>query len=505
MKNAESKEKDNLVTYCGEFSKEEVFTMSRLPRANRLNRSKVSESLEAVILKSGLKNGDTISFHHHFRNGDLTVNKVMEIISQLGFKNLCVAASSFTEAHTCMIDYIKNGVVSRLETSGCRGKLAEAVSNGLMKEPMIIRSHGGRAAAIESGRLQIDVAFLAVSSSDEYGNANGVGGKTNCGSLGYAMVDATYAKTTVLLTDTLVAYPNYPLSINQRQVDFVVIVDEIGDPNGIMSEATRFTRNPKELLIAKNAVKAIENTANFKDGFSLQTGTGGAALAASRYIKEVMQAKNIKGSFILGGITKSNVEMLEAGLFTRILDTQCFDLAAVSSLGTNIDHVEIDAGMYASMYNKGSVVNKLDYVILSALEVDINFNVNVITGSDGVIRGASGGHSDTAAAAAITIIVCPIIRGRLSTIVERVQTIVTPGSSIDLVVTEIGVAVNPLRADLEDLLTKAGLVLMSIEEMKEYAYRLVGVPDKIDYLDQVVAIVEYRDGTVIDTIKQIKA
>ena len=36
-------------------------------------------------------------------------------------------------------------------------------------------------------------------------------------------------------------------------------------------------------------------------------------------------------------------------------------------------------------------------VILSALEIDLDFNVNVITGSDGVMRGASGGHCDVAA------------------------------------------------------------------------------------------------------------
>src|SRR3712207_8574083 len=77
------------------------------------------------------------------------------------------------------------------------------------------------------------------------GNANGVVGKSVCGSLGYAMVDAQYAKKVVLITDTLVEYPNHPISIPQTQVDFVVEVEEIGDPNGIMSGATRFTKNPR--------------------------------------------------------------------------------------------------------------------------------------------------------------------------------------------------------------------------------------------------------------------
>ena len=42
------------------------------------------------------------------------------------------------------------------------------------------------------------------------------------------------------------------------------------------------------------------------------------------------------------------------------------------------------------------MINRSDVAILSALEVDTDFNVNVMTGSDGVIRGASGGHCDTA-------------------------------------------------------------------------------------------------------------
>src|SRR3712207_2991774 len=171
---------------------------------------------------------------------------VMEVIATMGFKDLRVAASSFTGAHECMVEYIEKGVVNRIESSGLRGKLAQAISNGVLASPAVIRSHGGRARAIVEGDLKIDVAFLGVPSSDCMGNANGVVGKSVCGSLGYAMVDAQYAKKVVLITDTLVEYPNHPISIPQTQVDFVVEVEEIGDPNGIMSGATRFTKNPKE-------------------------------------------------------------------------------------------------------------------------------------------------------------------------------------------------------------------------------------------------------------------
>ncbi len=96
-------------------------------------------------------------------------------------------------------------------------------------------------------------------------------------------------------------------------------------------------------------------------------------------------------------------------------------------------------------------------VVLSALEVDRHFNVNVITGADGVIRGASGGHSDTAAGAKLTIVVVPLVRGRIPCVVDRVLNVVTPGETVDVLVTERGIAVNPRRKDIEEQLYVAGI------------------------------------------------
>ena len=78
---------------------------------------------------------------------------------------------------------------------------------------------------------------------------------------------------------------------------------------------------------------------------------------------------------------------------------QSFDRAAATSLARNPRHIEISANQYANFSSKGASVDRLDVVVLSALEIDTGFNVNVLTGSDGVLRGASGGHCDTAAAA----------------------------------------------------------------------------------------------------------
>lgn len=470
-----------------------------------VKRTKVIDSLEEAIKKAGLKDGMTISFHHHFRNGDKVLPMVMDKLADMGFKNLRVAASSFTQAHDCIVKHIKNGVVNRIESSGLRGELAEEVSNGILGEyPAVIRSHGGRARAIVEGDLKIDVAFLGASSSDCMGNANGVKGKSVCGALGYAKVDASYADKVIIITDTLVDYPNAPMSIPQTQVDYVVVVDEIGDSNGIMSGATRFTSNPKELLMAKKVLEAMLASGYFNDGFSMQTGSGGASLAVTRFIREELIKRDIKCSYGLGGITKAFVDLLEEGLIGQLYDTQCFDLAAVESIGKNENHIEVSADFYANPFNCSPAVNKLDFVILSALEVDKDFNVNVISGSNGVIREASGGHSDTAAAANVSIIVAPLTRGRIPTIIDKVTTIVTPGSTVDVVVTDYGIVVNPIRKDLLERFEKAGLELITMEKLRELANFIVGEPKEIEFEDQVVAVVEYRDGSIIDVVKKIK-
>lgn len=465
---------------------------------------KICISLADAIRKSGLKDGMTISFHHHFRSGDAILNTVLSAISSMGFKDLTIAASSLTDVHAPLVDLIKKGVVKRIETSGLRGFLAEEISKGLMEEPVIFRSHGGRARAIESGETKIDVAFLGVPSCDSYGNANGFSGNAICGSLGYAKVDSAYAEHVVLITDQLVDYPNTPASISQNQVDSVVLIDKIGNPEKIASGATRFTTNPKELLIAKYAADVIQSTPYFADGFSFQTGSGGAALAVTRFLKEGMLKENIKASFALGGITKPMVELHEEGLIKTLFDVQSFDLTAAHSLRENHNHIEIDASLYANIHSKGSVTNKLNVVILSALEIDKNFNVNVLTGSNGMIMGASGGHSDTAACADLTVVVCPLFRGRIPTVVEEVQTVITPGECVDVLVTERGVVVNPLRTDLFKFFEGKNIPLVSMEDLLIKATEIIGNPKPIEYKDKIVGIVEYRDGSVIDVIKAVE-
>ncbi|CAI0727719.1 Citrate lyase alpha chain [Serratia entomophila] len=461
------------------------------------------DSLQEAVRRSGLQDGMTISFHHAFRGGDLALNQVMETLAAMGFRHLTLASSSLTDCHAPLVEHIRHGVVSRIYTSGLRGPLADAVSRGLLAEPVQIHSHGGRVNLIESGELNIDVAFLGVPACDEFGNANGYSGEACCGSLGYARVDAEAAGTLVLLTEQILPYPHHPASLAQDRVDLVVQLERVGDADKIGADATRMTSNPRELLIARRAAEVIAGSGYFTEGFSLQTGTGGASLAVTRFLEDKMRARGIRAGFALGGITSTMVDLHEKGLIGKLLDVQSFDRAAAMSLARNPSHIEISANQYANFSSKGASVDRLDVVVLSALEIDTGFNVNVLTGSDGVLRGASGGHCDTAAAARLAIIVAPLVRGRIPTLVEQVTTCVTPGSSIDILVTDHGVAVNPARPELAQRLRQAGLEVVDIGWLRQRALQLTGEPAPIAFTDKVVAVVRYRDGSVIDVVHQV--
>ncbi|HCN0401998.1 TPA: citrate lyase subunit alpha, partial [Escherichia coli] len=224
----------------------------------------------------------------------------------------------------------------------------------------------------------------------------------------------------------------------------------------------------------------------------------------TRFLEDKMRSRDIRADFALGGITATMVDLHEKGLIRKLLDVQSFDSHAAQSLARNPNHIEISANQYANWGSKGASVDRLDVVVLSALEIDTQFNVNVLTGSDGVLRGASGGHCDTAIASALSIIVAPLVRGRIPTLVDNVLTCITPGSSVDILVTDHGIAVNPARPELAERLQEAGIKVVSIEWLRERARLLTGEPQPIEFTDRVVAVVRYRDGSVIDVVHQVK-
>ena len=493
--------------FQGSFARDGASYQKAAPRVHSYTdprRSKLVSSLREACEKCGLRDGMVLSFHHHFRDGDYIVGLVMEVVKELGVKDITIAATSLGSAHDSVADLIEAGVVTGLQSSGVRGRIGEAISTGKLKTPAIIRSHGGRVRAIEEGDVHIDIAFIGAPTADPYGNARGIGGKNDCGVLSYSMVDAKYADHVVVITDTLVPFPNVPASISMVDVDYVCVVDSIGNSKKIASNVIRMTKDVRELMMAEYCAKIMEESPYFKDGFSFQTGGGGTALAVNMFLREIMLKKGIHMSFAIGGITKPMCDLLEEGLVDTIVDAQCFDLAAIDSIRHNPRHLEISTSEYANPMNKGAYVNKLDFVILGALEVDTDFNVNVVTGSDGIVRGAPGGHPDTSAGSRCSIVVAPLVRGRIPTICDRVLTAVTPGSDVDIVVTDYGIAINPRRQDLAEAYKDSRLPIVSIEYLRDLAYSKTGRPDPVRFGDRVVAIVEARDGTVMDVIREIE-
>ena len=466
--------------------------------------SKLVNSIREAVQLAGLKDGMTVSFHHHLRNGDYVLNMVMDTIAQLGIRDLNVNASSVFDAHAPLLEHMRSGVVTNLSADYIASTVGRAISRGILPNPVQFRTHGGRPSDISLGRTPIDVAFIAAPTADPMGNCSGKYGKSACGSLGYAFADAMYAKKVIVITDNLVPYPMQDYSISEDYVDYVVTVDAIGDPKGIVSGTTRITRDPVGLVMASHAAKVIEASGLLTDGFSFQTGAGGASLAAAKFLKDIMLKKGIQGSFGLGGITGYMVDMLRSGCFRGLMDVQCFDLEAVESLRTDPRHQEISAMQYASPSSRSAVVDSLDVVILGATEIDTDFNVNVHTDSNGYIMGGSGGHSDTAAGAKLSMIIAPMFRARLPIVTDRVTCISTPGKDIDVLVTQGGIAVNPAKAELRDRLVAAGLPVVDIHQLKEKTEQITGAPQKLPKGDRVVAEVISRYGDLQDQIYNVR-
>jgi len=448
------------------------------------------------------KSGMTVSFHHHLRNGDRLVNEVMRLLAERGLKNLAVAPSALFPIHDYLVELIKSGVISHIEGS-MNGQVGVACSKGFMKKTAVLRSHGGRYRAIQDGDLHVDIAFIAAPSADPFGNANGVLGKSACGPLSYSLADSLYADKVVVITDNLIPYPCVPWSIQGGNVDYVLTIDSIGDPNQIVSGTTRLTKSPTQLMIAELTARFIEESGIMRDGFSFQAGAGGISLAFTVFLAERMRKKNVRASFVHGGATQVLVDLLNEGLVSTVVDLQSFDLGAVKSMRDNPRHIESTPFTSYCQHAKGCLANMLDVAVLGATEIDLDFNVNVNTHSDGLLLHGTGGHSDAAAGCYCTIITAPSFRKRLPIIREKVTTVSTPGEVVDVVVTERGIAVNPKRLDLLDRVKNTTLPLINLPDLMTQVHELTGIPDNPKLGERPVAVIEWRDGTILDVVHEV--
>jgi citrate lyase subunit alpha/citrate CoA-transferase len=458
-------------------------------------------TIASAVEKSGLKNGDRISFHHHLRLGDRVVEQVLQTLAGMGFRDLTLCASSLMGcAGDAVLEAVRRGTIVKIETTGLKEPLSSAVIRGEIPQPVIFRSHGGRAQAIISGRTPVDVAFLAASAVDREGNANGTGGPNRFGSLGYGMVDAEHARFTIVVTDHIEDLPLSRTALPAEWVDAVLTVPSIGEKEEMSGGSLRKSRRPVEQLIARRAVEILSALGVVKKGFNFQAGSGGVSLLVSEGVADLMRSRGICGGFASGGATGTLASLLEEGLFQKLYDVQSFDDEAALSLEQNPNHREMSASLYANPDHPDCIAHKLDLMILSATEVDCDFNINSITGSDGRILGALGGAPDTAAGSSLTMAVLPSFRGRIPTIRRRVNTICTPGKDVDLIVTERGFCVNPIRKDLQKSLVDGGFTPLKPEDLMSMVHRITGAPEYPEKGDAVAGIVEYRDGSLLDRI-----
>ncbi|MEA3458994.1 MAG: citrate lyase subunit alpha, partial [Candidatus Thermoplasmatota archaeon] len=185
--------------------------------------SKVT-SLSDALKKCGLKDGMTLSFHHQLRNGDFVINKTLEAVQNLGVKNIMMAQTAMFNAHNPIIDFIKDGIVTRIEGS-INGVVGDYISRNPLTCPVVLRSHGGRWAAVKTGEIHIDIAVIAASASDERGNATGILGESAFGPISYSQVDAMHADHVIIVTDNVIDYPCQYQEIQERYVDYVAQID----------------------------------------------------------------------------------------------------------------------------------------------------------------------------------------------------------------------------------------------------------------------------------------
>jgi citrate lyase subunit alpha / citrate CoA-transferase len=458
--------------------------------------------LRTALQLAGLRDGMTLSTHHHFRNGDRVALTALQTAADMGVGDLRWFPSASFAVHKPVIDLMRRGVVHHIEGS-MNGPLGEFTSRGGMRGTGVLRSHGGRWQAIQDGEVHVDIAVIAAPTADAFGNADGSHGPSACGSLGFALADSMYADRVIVVTDHLVPFPCVPWQIQGNNVDFVVEVDSVGDPAKIVSGTTEITKSPDRLLIAEYVARFLRDAGIMRDGFSFQAGAGGIALAFVSYLKEMMKAAGVRARFVRGGSTRYLVDMLNEGLVDYILDGQTFDLAGVASMAADPRHLATTPFTSYNYHGKGNFASMVDAVVLGATEVDMDFNANVVTHSDGLLLHGIGGWQNCLFSGC-TILAIPSFRDRIPVLVERVTTLTGPGELIDVVVTERGIAINPRREDLLRAVEGSGLPVRDIREIKSEVEAMVGGPPAPPrLLDRPVAIVKWVDGTVLDTVWQV--
>ena len=481
-------------------------------------RSKVTD-LDAVV--ELINDGDTISYPHYYRTGDQGLKIVVDKLKEKGKKDIKIYGNAFFDnVDPWLLDAVSDGTIGGIYGNPYR-KLGEHVMKGeLLPWRSVGFSHGNRVRKLETGEVNIKVAFGPVPIADIHGNANGIMGKEDqlCGPLCLFVADSEYAEYVCLLAGTVSETLVMPTPISMTHVDFVVPIDVPGLSAGIGSgtlDMEKARSHPFNAQVADNITNVIKAAGVVKDDFNFQVGSG-AGLLILENIRNMLKETGIHANFSIGGVTSLHVDMLDEGTLRQLMHGQLFEPSpkVFESLRNNPNHHEITVAYYASVANKENAVNMLDLAVLSTLEVDLEFNLNTVC-ANGRIIGGIGGGQDVAAGADLTIIFMPLATGKngkgFPRVVDKVFTRTTPGEVIDVLVTEQYAAVNPRsKSSYKDAILERGkdfgVTLVSIEELREKsiakAKEFGTIPPVAETSDEVLHVIEWRDGSLLDVIRK---
>lgn len=476
-------------------------------------------SLETVL--EVINDGDTISYPHYYRTGDKGLQLVVESLRKAKKKDIKIYGNAFFDnVDPWLIEAVKDGTIGGIYGNTYR-KMGQYITGGeLLPWVGVGFSHGNRVRKLQTGEVNVKVAFGPVPIADVYGNANGIYGKDEhlCGPVGLFSADAEYAEYVCLLAGTVSDSVVMPTPLSMEQVDFVVKVDDPGLNSGIGSgtlDLDHARANPFNAQVADNVTKVIKASGVVKNDFGFQVGSG-AGLLILENIRQMLKEEKIRANFSIGGVTSLHVDMLEEGTLYQLMHGQLFEPneRMFESMRTNPLHHQITTAYYASVANKEAAVNLLDLAVLSTLEIDLEFNLNTVCAGGRIIGGIGGGQ-DVAAGADLTIIFMPLATGKngkgFPKVVDKVYTRTTPGEVIDVVVTEEYAAINPnSKSSYKDALLEQakdfGVKLITIDELyqksKEKAESFGSIPETPPAEGEVVHVIEWRDGTLLDTIKK---
>ncbi len=470
-----------------------------------------------------INDGDTVSYPHYYRLGDFGLKAVVDALRAANKKDIKIYGNAFfNHVDPWLIEAVRDGIIGGVY-GNVYGKLGGHLVKGeLLPWVGVGFSHGNRVRKMQTGEVNIKVAFGPVPIADRWGNANGLYGKEEqlCGPIGLFSADAEYAEYVCLLAGTISDTVVMPTPVSMEQVDFVVPCDPPGLNEGIGSgtlDVAKARSNPFNAQVAENITNVIRAAGVVRDDFSFQVGSG-AGLLILENIRTMLKENKIRANFSIGGVTSLHVDMLEEGTLYQLMHGQLFEPSKrmFDSMINNPHHHEITTSYYASVANKESAVNMLDLAVLSTLEVDLGFNLNTVCAGGRIIGGIGGGQ-DVAAGADMTIIFMPLATGKngkgFPKVVDKVYTRTTPGEVIDVVVTEQYAAVNPdSKSTYKDaVLERAkdfGVELISIEELHHKsvakAEEFGVIPSPMPTTDEVVHVIEWRDGSLLDVIHRVE-